>query len=284
MQQKIAIITGGNSGIGKQTAIGLAKKGIAVVLFCRNEEKGKAAQKEIQNQSNNPNIDLIVCDLSSLQSVKKAVDDYKSKYDRLDILINNAGLIFDRLTHTKDGLESQFQVNHLSHFYLTQLLLDLLKKSAPSRIINVSSAAHRGRNIDFEHFASGKEKYDGIDVYGQTKLANVLFTYELSRRYAEEGISTFALHPGVVRTKIGQKNTKGWLGWVWGLITALPVFSISEEKGAETSIFAATSSDLNGESGKYLRDSKIIKSTKQSYNEETARKLWEMSENLLKEQ
>ncbi len=283
MQKKIAIITGGNSGIGKQTAIGLAKKNTTVVLFCRNEEKGKIAQKEIHEKTNTQNTDLVICDLSSLQSVKKAAAEFRKRYDRLDLLINNAGLFFDHLSHTQDGFETQFQVNHLSHFYLTQLLLDLLKKSYSARIVNVSSAAHRGRNIDFEHLPYGKEKYDGLDVYGQTKLANVLFTYEFSRRYASEGISSYALHPGVVRTQIGQKNTKGWIHWGWQLLTSLPIFSISEEKGAETSLYAAIAPELEGISGKYLRNSKIIKSTKQSYDEETARKLWEISEQLLKE-
>lgn len=283
MQGKTAIITGGNAGIGKQTAIGLAKKGTTVVLFCRNEEKGRVAQKEIQSQTGNQNIDLIQCDLSSLQSVKKAATEFLNKYERLDILINNAGLFFDRLSHTSDGFETQFQVNHLSHFYLTHLLLERLKKSTPARIVNVSSAAHRGRNIDFDNLAYGKEKYDGLDVYGQTKLANVLFTYELSRRYTEKGIRSYALHPGVVRTKIGQKHTKGWINWGWQLLTSLPIFSISEEQGAATSLYAATSPELDRVSGKYLKNSKIIKSTKQSYDLETAKKLWELSEELLKE-
>ncbi|MGB0932274.1 MAG: SDR family oxidoreductase [Chitinophagales bacterium] len=282
MQGKIAIVTGGNAGIGKQTAIGLAKKGATLVLFCRNEEKGKTAQKEIKTQTGNQSIDLIQCDLSSLQSVKKAATEFQNKYDKLDILINNAGLFFDRLSHTSDGFETQFQVNHLSHFYLTSLLLGLLKKSNSARIVNVSSAAHRGRKIDFENLVYGKEKYDGLDVYGQTKLANVLFTYELSRRFAAQGISSFALHPGVVRTKIGQKHTKGWVNWGWKLLTSLPIFSISEQKGAATSLYAATSPTLQGISGKYLKDCKIIKSTKQSYDEQTAKKLWELSESLLK--
>ncbi len=283
MQSKVAIVTGGNAGIGKQTAIGLAEKGISVVLFCRNEEKGKAAQKEIQAQTGNANIDFISCDLASLESVQKAAKKFRQKYDRLDLLINNAGLFFDHLTKTSDGFETQFQVNHLSHFYLTQLLLDLLKKSAPARIVNVSSAAHRGKNMDFENFAYGQEKYDGLDVYGQTKLANVLFAYEHTRRFQNDGIYSFALHPGVVRTQIGVKNTKGWVNWGWKILTSLPIFTISEKEGAATSLHAALSPELEGKGGKYLKNSKVIKSTKQSYNEETARELWDLSEKLLKE-
>ncbi len=283
MQSKVAIITGGNAGIGKHTAIGLAKEGINVVLFCRNEAKGKAAQAEIQKLVSSSNIDLIICDLASLQSVQKAANEFRSRYNRLDLLINNAGLFVDYLTKTQDDLETQFQVNHLSHFYLTQLLMDALQKSAPARIVNVSSAAHRGREIDFDDLANGKEKYNGLDVYGQTKLANVLFAYELSHRYAASGISAFALHPGVVRTQIGRKNTKGWVNWGWKILTSLPLFTISEEEGAATSLYAALSPDLEEVSGKYLRDSKIIKSTKQSYDEATARRLWEWSERLLEE-
>ena len=284
MQSKVAIITGGNAGIGKQTAIGLAQKDISVVLFCRNEEKGKAAQKEIQEEVKDANVDLIVCDLASLESVRGAANEFRNRYHRLDLLINNAGLFTDYLTHTKDGFETQFQVNHLSHFYLTQLLLDLLKKSTPARMVNVSSAAHRGRNMDFENLPYGTtKKYDGLDVYGQTKLANVLFAYEFSRRFHSEGISSFALHPGVVRTKIGVKNTKGWVNWGWKILTSLPIFTISEKQGAATSLYAALSPKLEGVSGKYLRNSKVIKSTKQSYNEETAKQLWELSERLLKE-
>ncbi|MEZ4883782.1 MAG: SDR family oxidoreductase [Chitinophagales bacterium] len=283
MQGKIAIITGGNAGIGKQTAIGLAEKGYTIVLFCRNEQKGKIAQEEIQLQTGNPNIDVITCDLSSLENVEQAANKFKQKYDRLDLLINNAGLFYDYLTQTGDGFETQFQVNHLSHFYLTQLLLDVLKKSAPARIVNVSSAAHLGKKIDFEHLPYGKEKYDGLDVYGQTKLANILFTKELTRRLRQEGIIAFALHPGVVRTQIGRKNTKGWINWGWKALISLPIFSISEKKGAETSLYAATSLELEKFGGEYLKNNMIVKSSKPSYNQNTAKKLWELSEKLLKE-
>lgn len=283
MQSKVVIITGGNAGIGKHTAIGLAKEGITVVLFCRNESKGKAAQTEIQQLMPSSNIDLIICDLASLQSVQKAAAKFRMKYNRLDLLINNAGLFLDYLNKTEDGLETQFQVNHLAHFYLTQLLIDLLQSSAPARIVNVSSAAHRGRTMDFEQLPYGAEKYNGLEVYGQTKLANVLFAYELTRRYAQKGVNAFALHPGVVRTQIGQKHSKGWVNWGWKLLTSLPIFTISEEKGAATSLYAALAPELEGKGGKYLKDCKVIKSTKQSYNEATAQRLWELSEQLLEE-
>jgi NAD(P)-dependent dehydrogenase (short-subunit alcohol dehydrogenase family) len=195
----IVLITGGNSGMGRATAIELAKEGAYVVILCRNKERGEEALKEIKRESKNHRVDLMLCDLGELNSIRNFAKEFKEKYNRLDILINNAGVILPKRHETKDGFELQFGVNHLGHFLLTNLLLDLLIASAPSRIVNVASGAHKVGKIYFEDI-NLRNNFNLIRAYSQAKLANVLFTYELSDRLKGTGVTANCLHPGAVAT------------------------------------------------------------------------------------
>jgi len=200
------LITGGNAGIGKATAIALAKKGAKIIIACRNEEKAKKAVSEIKATTKNEEIYSLTCDLASFESVRNCAKNYRQQFGKLDILINNAGLVTDKLQFTKEGFELQVGVNHLGHFILTTALIDLLTQSNEPRIVNVSSKAHYRGKINFDTFKGevGAERYNGMAAYGQSKLANILFTKELVRRYPR--ICGHALHPGVVGTEIAGKN------------------------------------------------------------------------------
>lgn len=273
MNNKIVIITGANSGIGKETAIALARKGARVIMLCRNIEKAEKAMNDIKERANTESIDLIIADLSDQESIHAAVEKFKAKYDRLDVLINNAGSIIRERRETKDGYEMTFAVNHLGHFLLTLLLLDVLIKSAPSRIINVSSAAHRYGRFDFENI-NLEANYSSFRAYGNSKLANVLFTYELARRLEGTGVTVNALHPGVVNSNFGKGQFSKFLT---PFVAFSTLFLISSEKGAKTSVYLASSDDVKDVTGKYFKKQKAVKTSKPSYNKETQKKLWELS-------
>lgn len=276
MKNKICLITGANSGIGKFTAMGLAKSGAKVIMVSRNKEKGQKTLQEIVGKTGNNEVELLTADFASFESVKKLVLEYKSKYNKLDVLINNAGTFFSELHYTKDGIEMQFAVNHLAPFLLTNLLLDTLKKSSSPRIINVSSKLHYRGSMDFDDLYL-KKGYDGLKAYCQSKLANVLFTYELSRRVEGTGITVNCLHPGGVRTGLVNKNTSGIykIGWIF-----LKPFMISPVTGAITSIYLAGSNEVEGMTGKYFDKCKPKRSSRISCDREIARRLWEVSEKL----
>lgn len=277
MNGKICLITGANSGIGKVTALELAKLGAKVVMFCRDPKKGKDALAEIKEKSRNDTVDLMIADLASLNSVRQFVKDFKIKYKNLHILINNAGVHLPTRELSVDGYEMMFAVNHLGHFLLTNLLLDIIKASAPARIINVSSEAHIFGNIDFEDLNLDK-KFEEFRAYGRSKFANILFTYELSRRLEETGITVNCLHPGMVRTNLSRHSKM-----VQNAIKkAPPGLVISAEEGARTTIYLATSSEVENVTGKYFDNLKIKKSTRRSYDLNLQRKLWEVSEKLTK--
>ncbi|MFQ5793638.1 MAG: SDR family oxidoreductase [Candidatus Bipolaricaulia bacterium] len=244
MQGKTRIVTGANSGIGKATALGLAKLGVTVVMVCRNPRKGEAAMAEIKAQSGNESVDLMIADLSSQQSIRQLVADFTDRYQRLHVLINNAGLHLSRRFVTADGIETTFAVNHLASFLLTNLLLDVLKASAPARIVNVTSSAH-SRTMDFDNL-QGEKQYNGMQTYTQSKLANILFTYELARRLEGTGVTVNCLHPGTVRSGL-QRNLPR-------IFRLLRLFFATPEKGAETSIYLASSPEVEGVSGKYFSD------------------------------
>jgi NAD(P)-dependent dehydrogenase (short-subunit alcohol dehydrogenase family) len=272
----VVLITGGNSGMGKATAIELVKQGAKVVILCRNKERGEKALSEIKTESKNDNVELMLCDLGELNSIRKFVVDFKKKYSKLNILINNAGVILPKRHETKDGFELQFGVNHLGHFLLTNLLLDLLVSSAPSRIINVASGAHKVGKIHFQDI-NLKNNFNLIRAYSQAKLANVLFTYELSERLKGTGVTANCLHPGAVATQMGINRKTGF----GTLITkVLKPFFQSPEEGAATSIYLATSQEVSNVSGKYFYRKKPVSSSKLSYDRETAKKLWQISENM----
>jgi len=270
MKGKFCMITGANSGIGKATAIGLAKLNATVIMVCRNKDNGEKAREEIINQTGNENVDLLFCDLSSLEQIRNLVDEFKRKYQNLDVLINNAGIMLKKRTLSFDGFEMNFAVHLLAPFLLTNLLLDIIKSSAPSRIINVASAAHKRAKIDFDDLESKNKKYSLFRVYGISKLAEILFTYELSRRLDGTGVTVNALHPGVVNTNLGRDQSKFSQGFA-------RAFFKSPEKGAETSIYLASSPEVEGISGKYFVNKEPRRSAEDSYNEEYAKRLWNIS-------
>ena len=275
------LITGGNAGIGKETALALAKKGNTLILACRNTTKAKNAVEEIKATTKNEAIHYIPCDLASFESIKNCAAAYREQFGQLDILINNAGLITDKLQFTKEGFELQIGVNHLGHFLLTQLLLDLLETATKPRIINLSSAAHYNGKIHFQTFKGeiGADKYKGMLAYAQSKLANVLFTKELARRYPT--ICSHCLHPGVVSTQIAQKNdNKKLWGILWKLMSP---FMLNSAKGAKTSIYLATSPEVLTTNGKYFDKQKEKDPSPLAKDAALARQLWEVSEQLTQE-
>ncbi|MFX1572763.1 MAG: SDR family oxidoreductase [Promethearchaeota archaeon] len=275
MKGKICMITGANSGIGKATAIGLAEMGANIIMICRDKERGKKAQEEIIDLTGNTNVDLFICDLSSQESIRKLVSEFKKKYQSLNVLINNAGLMLSKRTLSVDGVEMNFAVHHLAPFLLTNLLLDMLKKSAPSRIINVTSAAHKTAKINFDDLQSENKKYRLFKVYGISKLAAMLFTYELSRRLEGSGVTVNAVHPGVVNTNLSRDHSAFSRGFA-------KLFFKSPREGAQTSIYLATSPDIEGVTGKYFIKKEPRESSKESYNKKDAKRLWEISSEMTK--
>lgn len=271
---KICLVTGGNSGIGKMTAIGLAKSGATVVIVSRDRVRGEAALAEITARSGSRSAALLVADLSSLAQVRRLAGDFAERYPRLHVLVNNAGLTLSRRAVTVDGFEMTFAVNHLAHFALTLLLIDLLKTGAPSRVVNVTSEAEASGKINFDDLQAAAA-YDPIAAYSQSKLANVLFTYELARRLPSN-ITANCAHPGNVRTNFGRSLT-GALGLMFKLWRP---FMRSAEQGAKTSIYLATSPDVEGVTGKYFVDCKEVPSSPQSHDEAAAHRLWEVSAEL----
>src|SRR6267378_891369 len=275
MEDNVVMITGANSGIGRAASLALAKMGATLVMVARNKERGEAARSEIIRKSQNNSVDLLLADLSSLESVRQLTTDFKKKYPKLDVLINNAGLFNQRRRVTADGYENTFATNYLASFLLTNLQLDLLKASAPSRIINVSSVGHYNGHINFDDL-NLEEEYGGWKAYGQSKLALVLFTHELAKKLQGTGVTVNAVHPGTVATKIWSRP----FGPV-GFIMALPkLFMTSPEKGAETIVYLASSSDAKGLNGEYLEKLKVKKSSDESYDEEIAQRLWDVSAKL----
>jgi NAD(P)-dependent dehydrogenase (short-subunit alcohol dehydrogenase family) len=275
MNGKTVLVTGANSGIGKVTALELARARAQVVMLCRNKEKGEAARREIIDDTGHQAVELMIADLASVASIREFAAEFKRTHNRLHVLVNNAGLFVPVRRLTVDGFESTFAINHLGEFLLTDLLLDLLRASAPARIVNVSSRAHFRTGIDFDDL-QGERKYRGFKAYARSKLANVLFTYELARRLEGTGVTANCLHPGVVRTNFGRVSDSA-MGW--GARVAAP-FMISPEKGAKTSIYLASSPEVEGVTGKYFVKSKPARSSALSYNVEAARRLWDVSARL----
>jgi NAD(P)-dependent dehydrogenase (short-subunit alcohol dehydrogenase family) len=274
MAGRICVITGATRGIGRATAEGLARLGATVVLIARRREDGERTSREIAAKSAVAPA-VVTADLSSQSSIREASAQLRRLYPHLHVLINNAGLITRRRELTVDGLEMQFAVNHLAYFLLTNLLLDQLKAGAPSRIINVSSGAHYGAQLDFDEL-QGERGYDGNRAYSQTKLANILFTYELARRLQGTGVTANCLHPGVIGTRL----LADYMGVPIAGRALARSFGASPEKGAETTIHLATSLDMETVSGKYFEAKRERRSSRESYDEAAARRLWDMSERL----
>ncbi len=277
MEGKVVLVTGANAGIGKATALALAKEGAVVVLTARCREKGLAAQREIQQKSGNSQVDLMISDFLLLEQVHQLASSFASKYDRLDVLINNAGLILSERKETVDGNEATLQVNHLAPFLLTSLLMEKLLHAPSARVINVSSDAHKGarsigNTIDELNFAKG---YSAFGAYSQSKLANVLFTRELARRVEPSEMTVNSLHPGVVRTRFGvDGDIHGFFRYV---LMVLRPFMSTPTTGAKTSVFLASSPTVEGVTGKYFVRSKLAEPSEVAKNEALAKKLWDMS-------
>jgi retinol dehydrogenase 12 len=277
---KVAIVTGGNSGIGKEAAVGIARAGAHVVIAARNPTKAAAALAEIESRADaRGRVEVIPIDLAEFASVRAFADAFNAKHNRLDVLLNNAGLVLQKRAVTGDGHEMQFQVNHLGHFLLTSLLGDALAKGAPARVVNVSSYAHtRAKGLDFDDLDWERRRYAGFSVYSATKLMNVLFARELARRSDPAVLTANALHPGFVGSNFGREGDYGLFGNV--VMPLIRPLAISSEKGALTSIYLTTSADVEGITGQYFIKGKAVKAAAPALDDATALRLWEISEHL----
>ncbi len=273
MDGKVVLVTGANSGIGRVTALELARLGAAVVIVGRNKEKTRVTASNIRLKSGSAIVECLLADLSSMAEVRQLASEFKKKYHRLDVLVNNAGAIFARRYITVDGHEMTFALNHLANFLLSNLLLDMLKASAPARIVNVSSRAHRMAELDFNDLQTTHYGYGGYKAYGRSKLANIMFTYELARRLEGTGVTSNALHPGGVNSGFG-KNNGGVMRLAMKMISR---FQLTPEQGAQTSIDLASSPAVEGVSGKYFVDCAAVSSSPSSYDEASQLRLWKVS-------
>ena len=275
MNGRVVLITGGTSGIGKATALGLAALHATVIIVGRDEARSKATVAEIKAATHNDQVSYMLADLASLESVRRLASQFKAHHAQVHVLINNAGVIHTTRTTTIDGYETTLAVNFLAPFLLTNLLLDPLKDNAPARIVNLSSDSHERAKIDFDDLQSSKH-FGAFEAYGRSNLARILFTYELARRLAGSGITANCLHPGAVGTNMGYNN-KGILITLFKL--ARP-FMRKPEQGAETSIYLASSPEITDTSGKYFVDCKPIRSSAVSYSEADAQRLWRVGAEL----
>ena len=279
MKGKTVVITGGNAGIGKATAIALAKKGAEIVITSRSEDKAKSAIVEIKSASGSDSVSYVLMDLSSQASVRKAAEELKTKCPKIDVLINNAGCYVSDFQLNADGIEMQFGTNHIGHFLLTNLILDKVKSAGKARIINLASVAHSStRVLKLDDINYEKEAYGGWKSYSRSKFCNILFTKELAKQLAGTGITVNAVHPGGVRTEIAEKDANWYtkLGW-----NVMKPFFISVEKGAATSIHLASSPEVEGVTGHYWTKSKQVWSNKPSQDEANWQALWKKSEELV---
>ena len=273
VKNKIVLITGATSGIGKETALGLAELGATIVFITRDNLKGEKIKKELIAATNNKDIHMLKCDLASFKSIKNCCKEYKSKYDKLHVLINNAGVWDFKRRESKDGIENIFATNYLAPFLMTNLLLDVLKKSSPSRIINVTSGMHYGTiNFDDMEF---KQKFSGAKAYRQSKLGLILYTRLLAKKLEGTGVTVNTAHPGMNKTDLGR-DAGGFSKMIFKMMGKDP------RVGAETSIYLASSSDVKNITGEYFAKKEIKKSSKESYDMELAKKLWDVSEKYLK--
>lgn len=271
MSGKVCMVTGANSGIGRATAEKLAAMGADLLIVCRDPGRGERASSEIRKKTGG-SVELYIADYASLDSVRSLAAEFEKKHDSLQVLVNNAGLAKVRRSVTVDGFETTWQVNYLAHFLLTNLLLGALRKGAPSRIVNVSSVSHYGGTIEFDDLQM-KRNYGVMKAYSQSKLALVLFTYELSRRLRGTGVTANCLHPGAVATNIWGSA----MGPVSPLGKLTKLFMMSPGKGAETSVYLASSPEVEAVTGKYFDDRREKRSSAVSHDEGLAAKLWETS-------
>jgi len=275
MKDRICLITGANSGIGRETALALARMGARVVMVCRDATKGREARQDIAARSANSAVDLMLADLGSMEQVRRLAESFKARYGALHVLVNNAGLILGKRSVTEDGYETTFAVNHLAPFLLTQLLLDTLQTSAPARIINVASVVHLGARINFDDLFQ-ENNYQPMGAYRQSKLANILFTYRLAGLLKNTRVTVNSLHPGIVATNFGNKGSRLYRFFK----PFIKPFFINRQKGAETLIYLASSPEVANTTGQYFVKKKSSRSSKISYDVETQNRLWDISARL----
>ena len=275
MKGRTVLITGSSGGIGFVTAEVLAKQGAEIILVARHEEKLKSAIERIAKSSGNTQLRYYVADFSSQKSIRALAVSVKKDYQKIDVLINNAGAVFNNFTLSEDGLEMTIATNHFAYFLLTNLLLDVVQKSDYARIVNVASGSHYQGKIDFESFTK-KKFYFILKAYAQSKLANVLFTAELAERLKGSHVTANSLHPGHVQTEIGNKNTAWYARLFWTLSAKLRGIDVQE--GAKTSVYLASSEEVKGISGKYFDECKVKEPSKLAQDKALAKELWRVSE------
>ena len=275
MKGKTVLITGANQGIGKATATALGRMGAGLVLVCRNADKARAAIAEIQ-RAGGGRVELLVGDLGSQASVRRVADEFRATHSRLDVLVNNAGVLVPSRRTTVDGIEETFATNHLAYFLLTNLLLGVLESSAPARIVNVSSEAHRHAQMRWGDLQWKEARYSALGAYGQSKLANVLFTLELARRLEGTGVTANCLHPGVVASGFGR--TYGGVASL--LVSIARPFMISPEQGARTSVYLASSPEVEGVTGKYFDKCRPREPSRAALEPGAGARLWAVSEEM----
>lgn len=276
MDTKVCVVTGANAGIGFETAKAMCAKGATTVLVCRSEEKARKAAADIQMEVPGAKTDYAIADLSSQKQLHALAEGLQGRYDKIDVLINNAGSWFSDFALTEEGVERQWAINHLAPFLLTHLLLPSLQKAPDSRIINVSSDSHFHGKIHWKD-VNLRHNYHGLRAYAQSKLANVLFTFEFNRRKASFPIAIHAVQPGLVKTDIGLKHTASFHGLMWKLRR---LGGVSPEKGAATSVYLASSGEVRGLSGKYWDKCRPKPAAKKAYHTEDAARLWALSQEM----
>lgn len=271
MRGRVCLVTGATLGIGRATALGLARMGARVGIVGRSRERGEAVRAEIARDAGGSGAELFLADLASQAEVRRLAAEVRARFGRLDVLVSNAGVYTRRRTVTGDGIETQLAVNHLAPFLLTGLLLDLLRESAPARVVVVSSEAHRGARVRWDDL-QGERGYNGLRAYANTKLMNILFVRELARRVAGTGVTANAVHPGVVATEL--------LFGGWAPLRLLRPFIRTPEQGAATSVWLASSPEVEGVTGRYFRDRREVVPSRAARDDEAARRLWRESEEL----
>ncbi len=277
LKDKICIVTGSNSGIGKETALALAEKGARVVMVVRNSEKGENARVEIIQNSGNESVDLMICDLASLESIRHFTTDFKNKYDSLHVLVNNAGAVFNKRQTTVDGFEQTLAVNYLAPFLLIHELLPLLQSSSPSRVINLTSGVHKRAEVNLEDLQS-EQKYKTMKVYGSAKLLVILFTYEIARRLEGSGVTVNAVSPGFVATNLGANSGSRGYSIMFRIMKR---FQLTPKEGAATSVYLATSPEPEGVTGRHFAKQQEERSAEISYDTELQKKLWDITVDML---
>lgn len=277
MNGKVCLVTGSNSGIGKETALALAEMGANVVMVVRNKERSEDARLEIIEKSGNDSVDLLICDLCSMNTIRNLALEFKKKYDHLDVLVNNAGAVFNKRQVTVEGFEMTLAVNYLAPFLLTHELLPLLKESSPSRVINLSSGLHKSAKLDLDDLQS-ESSYKSMNVYRNAKLMVIMHTYELARRLKDTGVTVNVVLPGFVATNLGRNTGSVMSRIMFGMMKP---FQLSAKEGAETSVYVSSSPDVEGITGKCFAKKEVVETSEISYDIKLQKQLWDATTSLL---